>query len=306
MRFFKKKHVASTTDSSKIQELISPLERSGSISLKNQKKQIKKQIAMVKKMNQPHKGSTIFKNTANYVIEMENVSKWVSTHFKVTNILKNINLRIVHGDFVVILGPSGSGKTSLLNIMSGMDRASNGQVIVNNHNLITMTNGQLTNFRKKYVGFVFQQYGLLPELKIRENIELGAELQENYRKRLDLDEIVQNLGIFRLSLKFPHEISGGQQQRVAIARALVKNPILLFGDEPTGAVDDETSKQILKMFCDINKIYGTTIVIVTHNPLIAKLANKVIVVERGELKNVYHQTPKKVEELDWNLNEQSY
>lgn len=248
-------------------------------------------------MNKPHKGSVIYKNTGDYVIELENVSKWVTNYYHVNNILRNINLRIKNGDFVVIVGPSGSGKTSLLNIMSGMDRASNGQVIVNNHNLITMTNKQLTQFRKKYIGFIFQQYGLLPNLKIRENIEVGARLQPDYRKRLDLDEIIQNLGILQHSLKFPHQISGGQQQRVAIARALVKNPTIIFGDEPTGAIDDTTAKQILKMFLDINKIYHTTIVIVTHNPIIAKLASKVIEVEQGGIKNIYHQIPKKIEEL---------
>ncbi|MDQ0513949.1 putative ABC transport system ATP-binding protein [Mycoplasmoides fastidiosum] len=263
------------------------------------KKQLRKSIRIVKKMNKKHSGSIFYKNSPDCVIELENVSKWYSNNFSVNKILENINLTIKRGEFVVILGPSGSGKTTLLNIISGMDRASNGQVIVSNHNLITMSNKQLTKFRKEYVSFVFQQYGLLGDLKIRENIELGAQLQDNYRKRLDIDEVISNLGILRHSLRFPREISGGQQQRVAIARALVKNPEILFGDEPTGAVDEETSKQILKMFCEINAIYKTTIVIVTHNPIIAELATKVIVVSSGTLKEVREQVPKSVDELNW-------
>lgn len=263
------------------------------------KKMQRKQVNLVKKMNKKHPGSIYYKNNPGYVIELENVSKWYANNFTVNKILENVNLQIKKGEFVVILGPSGSGKTTLLNIISGMDRASNGQVIVSNHNLITMSNKQLTKFRKQYIGFVFQQYGLLNGLKIRENIDLGAKLQDNYRKRLDVDEVVENLGILRHSLKFPNQISGGQQQRVAIARALVKNPDILFGDEPTGAVDENTSKHILKMFCEINQIYKTTIVIVTHNSIIAELATKVVRVDGGVLKEIYEQTPKSVDELNW-------
>ncbi|WP_391591677.1 ABC transporter, ATP-binding protein [[Mycoplasma] cavipharyngis] len=259
-------------------------------------------VRLVKRMNsRKRSGSIYYKNSPNCIIELENVSKWYTNNFTVNKILENINLTIKRGEFVVILGPSGSGKTTLLNIISGMDRASNGQVIVSDHNLITMSNKQLTRFRREYVSFVFQQYGLLNDLKIRENIELGAQLQENYRKRLDIDEVIENLGILQHSLKFPREISGGQQQRVAIARALVKNPEILFGDEPTGAVDEETSKQILKMFCEINKIYKTTIVIVTHNPIIAELATKVIRVSDGALKEVREQIPKTVDQLNWTI-----
>lgn len=267
------------------------------------RKQNLKNIKLIKAMNKPHQGSMFYLNSAGYVIELENVSKWYANNFTYNCVLRDVNLQIKRGEFVVILGPSGSGKTTLLNIISGMDRASNGQVIVANHNLITMSNKKLTKFRRFYVGFVFQQYGLLHGLKIRENIKLGANLQANYRKRLDVDEVIENLGILRHSLKFPREISGGQQQRVAIARALVKNPEILFGDEPTGAVDEQTSKQILKMFCDINAMYKTTIVIVTHNPIIAALANKVIRVENGTLKSVVEQIPKTVDELEWVLNE---
>jgi len=191
-------------------------------------------------------------------------------------VLDKANLTIKKGDFVIILGPSGSGKTTLLNIMSGLDNATSGQVIVCNQNLINKNASQLTRFRRKYVSFIFQQYGLLPNLTVRENVEIGADLQINKRLRLDIDTVLKNVGMFEYRKKMPFELSGGQQQRVSIARTLVKNPDIIFGDEPTGALDEETSKKIMEMFVDVNKKYQTTIVLVTHNEELTKYANKVI------------------------------
>jgi len=198
-------------------------------------------------------------------------------------VLDKTDLIVKKGDFVIILGPSGSGKTTLLNIMSGLDNATSGQVIVCNQNLINKNASQLTQFRRKYVSFIFQQYGLLPNLTVRENVEIGADLQINKTFRLDVDEVLKSVGMFEYRKKMPYELSGGQQQRVSIARTLVKNPDIIFGDEPTGALDDVTSKKIMDMFVKANQKYHTTVVMVTHNEELTKYANKVVRVVNGKI-----------------------
>ncbi|MCQ2747850.1 MAG: ABC transporter ATP-binding protein [Mycoplasmoidaceae bacterium] len=217
-----------------------------------------------------------------------------------TKILKGFDLKIKQGEFVVILGPSGSGKTTLLNIMSGMDKATYGKTVVNSHNLIKMSDNQLTQFRKDNIGYIFQQYGLLPNLTVGENVEMGWNLQSDRSKRLDIDSLLETVGMLEHAKKFPHELSGGQQQRVSVARSMAKNPAIVFGDEPTGAVDEEMSKQILQLFVDINKKYNTTVIIVTHNPIFADLATRVIKVNSGRIaQNYQNEHPKAVSELDW-------
>jgi len=263
-------------------------------------KLIKQYDLLTKKTNKTENRKNI---ESEYVIDFENVQKYYYNKWMATKILKGIDLKIKQGEFVVILGPSGSGKTTLLNIMSGMDKATYGRTIVNGNNLIKMTDAELTVFRKDNIGYIFQQYGLLPNLNVRENIEIGANLQSDKSKRLNIDELLRTVGMFQHAEKFPFELSGGQQQRVSVARSMAKNPAIVFGDEPTGAVDEEMSKQILQLFVDINKKYNTTIIIVTHNPIFADLASRVIKVNSGLIASNYeNKVRKSVEELDWSSN----
>jgi putative ABC transport system ATP-binding protein len=234
-----------------------------------------------------------------YLVDLQNVIKYYSNGSLVTKVLKDVNLQIKYGEFVVILGPSGSGKTTLLNILSGMDTATYGNTIVANHNLITYNSAQLTKFRRDHIGYIFQQYGLLPNLTVRENVEIGSNLQTDLKKRLDIDQLLKTIGIYEQRNKYPRELSGGQQQRVSITRSMAKNPMLIFGDEPTGAIDEEMSKQIMQLFVDINKKYKTTIIIVTHNPILADLATMVIKVANGKISKIIRNShPKTVQQLN--------
>lgn len=240
---------------------------------------------------------------SSYVIDFENLTKYYYNKWMATKVLKGFDLKIKQGEFVVILGPSGSGKTTLLNIMSGMDKATYGRTVVNGNNLIKMNDTQLTQFRKDNIGYIFQQYGLLPNLNVRENVEIGWNLQSDKSKRLDIDELLKTVGMSEHAKKFPHELSGGQQQRVSVARSMAKNPAIVFGDEPTGAVDEEMSKQILQLFVDINKKFNTTVIIVTHNPIFADLATRVIKVNSGYIAQNYENKKRKtVAQLDWSSN----
>ncbi|MDR2823160.1 MAG: ABC transporter ATP-binding protein [Mycoplasmataceae bacterium] len=234
------------------------------------------------------------------IIELRNVVKYYNNGSLAVKVLRDINLRIKYGEFVVILGPSGSGKTTLLNIISGMDTASYGYTIVAKENLIKMNSAQLTDFRRRNLGYIFQQYGLLPNLTVRENVEIGYNLQKDVEKRINIDELLKTINIFDQRNKYPHELSGGQQQRVSIARSMAKNPTIIFGDEPTGAIDEAMSKNIMQLFVDINKKFGTTIIIVTHNPIFADLATTVVKVADGKIADIIkNKTPKKVEQLKW-------
>lgn len=200
---------------------------------------------------------------------------------------------------MVVVGFSGSGKSTLLNVLSGIERPSNGQVIVAGHNLIALSDRELTLFRKDYMSFIFQNYALLPELTVRENIMQGAALQQNVYHRLDLDELVNLIGVRDHLDKHVNQLSGGQQQRVAIVKSIIKNPKILFADEPTAAVDEETAKSILHIFKDINEKYRTTIVLITHNPIIARMADKKIRVENGRIVECINQRPCPIEQLPW-------
>lgn len=256
-----------------------------------------KQVKKLENVPKDH-GVKTFKS--NYVIDLVNVVKYYNNGVLATKVLKNINLKIKSGEFVVILGPSGSGKTTLLNIISGMDNATYGRTIICNNNLINFSTSELTNFRRDNIGYVFQQYGLLPNLTIRENVEIGSNLQTNKNKKIDIDELLKTIGIYDHRNKFPNELSGGQQQRVSIARSIAKNPNIIFGDEPTGAIDEKMSKQVMQLFLDINKKYKTTIVIVTHNPIFASLATTVIKVSDGNISEIIKNSkPKSVEQLKW-------
>lgn len=211
--------------------------------------------------------------------------------------LKNINLAIYDGEMVVILGPSGSGKSTLLNTLSGIDIPSKGKILFKNKRLDLFNENEKREYRSKYLGFIFQNYNLISNLTVKENIELGAKLNLNH---LSITEIMKAVGILEYKNKYPEQLSGGQMQRVAIARALVKNPNILFCDEPTGALDEDTGKKVLELLEDIQKKYHTTIIVVTHNPSIASMANTIIKMNSGEIKEIIHnKNIKPAKDLRW-------
>ena len=267
---------------------------------KDEKKALKKRAKSIEKLNKPHMNENRnipLKNPEN-IIELKNVSKYYTNGYIVTKILKDINLEIKKGDFVVILGPSGSGKTTLMNIISGLDRASQGITNVCGTNLIALNDNELTKFRKNNIGYVFQQYGLLPNLTVKENVEIGANLSETKNKNLSVEAVLKSVDMYQHKDKFPHQLSGGQQQRVSIARAFAKNPKILFGDEPTGAIDEEMSKMVIQEFVNINKKYKTTVIIVTHNKIFEGLATLLIKIRDGNIVSlVRNNNPKTVDEL---------
>mgnify|MGYP000755383431 CR=1 FL=1 len=184
-------------------------------------------------------------------------------------VLRGMNFSVAKGEFCVLLGPSGSGKSTLLNIIGGIDSADSGYISINGDKLKDMNEKKLTQYRRKHLGYVFQMYNLIPNLTVRENIEVGAYLSDH---ALDVDELLQILGLTDHQKKLPNQLSGGQQQRTAIGRAIVKNPDILLCDEPTGALDYNTSKEILKLIETVNQKYGNTVVMVTHNDAIKDLS----------------------------------
>ncbi len=213
-----------------------------------------------------------------------------------TEVLRDVSLSIADGEFAVILGASGSGKSTLMNVMSGLEKADKGEITVNGSNLNALTDKQLTEFRKNYVGFVFQQYYLLPHLSVASNVKLGADLAKNN----DFDEIIQTLGLADKLNKHPSELSGGEQQRVCIARALAKKPRILFLDEPTGALDEKTGRDVLDCIMKQKKKLGFTMVMVTHNQNIAETAQKVILMNSGKIVDIRaNKTQKTAYEIGW-------
>ena len=212
-------------------------------------------------------------------------------------VLKGISLGIDRGEFCVLLGPSGSGKSTLLNIIGGIDGADSGDICIDGDKMADMNEKTLTLYRRRHLGYIFQMYNLIPNLTVRENIEVGAYLSKD---SLDVDELLHTLGLWEHRNKRPNQISGGQQQRTAIGRAIVKNPDILLCDEPTGALDYKTSKEILKLIEAINQKYGNTIVMVTHNDAIKDMADKVVKLRDGQIRSIHMNTAKKsAEELDW-------
>ena len=182
-------------------------------------------------------------------------------------VLKGIDMELDRGEFCVLLGPSGSGKSTLLNIIGGIDSADEGDICIDGERMADMKEKQLTLYRRKHLGYIFQMYNLIPNLTVRENIEVGAYLGE---RSLDVDELLHTLGLYEHQRKLPNQLSGGQQQRTAIGRAIVKNPDILLCDEPTGALDYHTSKEILRLIETVNQRYGNTVIMVTHNDAIKK------------------------------------
>lgn len=212
-------------------------------------------------------------------------------------VLKGIDAQIEKGEICVLLGPSGSGKSTLLNIIGGIDSADSGYISINGEKTADMSEKALTQYRRKHLGYIFQMYNLIPNLNIKENVEVGAYLSDN---PLNTDELLKSLGLYEHRHKLPNQLSGGQQQRTAIGRAMVKNPDILLCDEPTGALDYKTSKEILKLITDLNAQYGNTVIMVTHNDAIKNMADRVIKLRDGVIrKNYINETKLSVEELDW-------
>lgn len=212
-------------------------------------------------------------------------------------VLKGIDLAVEQGELCVLLGPSGSGKSTLLNIIGGIDRADDGEIVIHGERMADMKEKRLTIYRRKHLGYVFQMYNLIPNLTVRENIEVGAYLSD---KPLDVDEMLHTLGLYEHRNKLPNQLSGGQQQRTAIGRAIVKNPDILLCDEPTGALDYKTSKEILKLIETVNEKYGNTIIMVTHNDAIKDMATRVVRLKDGMIRNnVINEKRLHAEDLEW-------
>lgn len=215
-------------------------------------------------------------------LKIDNIKKSYGTGDSRVDVLKGINCGVNKGEICVLLGPSGSGKSTLLNILGGIDKADNGSVTIGEDKIENFNDKQLSQYRRKHLGYIFQSYNLVPNLTVRENIEVGAYLSD---KPLPIDELIELLGLEAHKNKRPNQLSGGQQQRTSIGRAIVKNPDLLLCDEPTGALDYNTSKEILKLVEDINNKYGSTIVIVTHNVAISQMAHQVINLHDGRIRS---------------------
>lgn len=213
------------------------------------------------------------------------------------DVLKGINFEVGKGEICVLLGPSGSGKSTLLNIIGGIDNADGGYVAIDGEKTANMNEKVLTAYRRKHLGYVFQMYNLIPNLNVKENIEVGAYLSD---RPLDIDDLLHTLGLYEHRHKLPGQLSGGQQQRTSIGRAIVKNPDILLCDEPTGALDYSTSKEILKLIEDVNHKYGNTVIMVTHNDAIKNMADRVIKLRDGAIRKDYrNETKIPAQDLDW-------
>ena len=230
-------------------------------------------------------------------LEITGIRKSFGTGDSRVEVLKGIDLSIEKGEFCVLLGPSGSGKSTLLNIIGGIDTPDSGDISIRGENMADMNERRLTLYRRKHLGYIFQMYNLIPNLTVRENIEVGAYLSD---KPLEIDELLHTLGLFEHRRKLPNQLSGGQQQRCAIGRAIVKNPDILLCDEPTGALDYNTSKDILSLFETVNPKYGNTVIMVTHNDPLRQMADRVVRLHDGGIRKNYLNDHKlKAADIEW-------
>lgn len=230
-------------------------------------------------------------------LEIKDLKKSFGTDSNKTEVLKGINFEVNKGEFCVLLGPSGSGKSTLLNIIGGIDGADSGYISIDGEKIKDMDEKTLTKYRRKHLGYIFQMYNLIPNLNVKENIEVGAYLSDN---PLDIDDLLKTLGLYEHRHKLPNQLSGGQQQRTSIGRAIVKNPDILLCDEPTGALDYNTSKEILKLIEEVSRKYGTTVIMVTHNDAIKNMADRVVKLRDGQIRKSYINEEKiSASELDW-------
>ena len=227
------------------------------------------------------------------MITVSNIKK---AYGEKNEVLKGFDLQITDGEFTVILGASGSGKSTFLNCLSGLERVDDGSIKYDDVDITELSDTALTKFRKDNIGFIFQQYYLLPNMTVEKNVRMGADLANNQEYK----EIIKAVGLEEKAKKYPSELSGGEQQRVSVARALAKKPKVLFLDEPTGALDEETGRQVLDYICKLHKEYGFTIVMVTHNQNIAEMANTVIKMNSGRIAEIYsNSTQKNAYEIGW-------
>ena len=230
-------------------------------------------------------------------LTVKDVKKSYGSTSNKVEVLKGINFEVEKGEICVLLGPSGSGKSTLLNIIGGIDDADLGYVSIDSEKTKDMKEKELTRYRRKHLGYVFQMYNLIPNLNVKENIEVGAYLSDS---PLDINELLNTLGLYEHRHKLPNQLSGGQQQRTAIGRAIVKNPDILLCDEPTGALDYHTSKEILKLIEDVNKKYGNTVIMVTHNDAIQNMADRVIKLRDGQIRdNIVNNSKVSAADLEW-------
>ena len=229
-------------------------------------------------------------------LKVENVKKSFGEAGSYVQVLKGINTELSEGNVCVVLGPSGSGKSTLMNIIGGLDKADSGDVVVDGQIITKVSSKKRAQYRRKYLGFVFQFYNLIPNLTLRENIQVCEYLSKT---PLDIDELLDVLGLTEHQNKYPSQLSGGQQQRCSVARALVKNPKLLLCDEPTGALDYKSSKEMLELLETINKRYGTTMIIITHNEAIKDMAHKIIYIKDGYITKTEQNIPVLAKEIVW-------
>lgn len=230
-------------------------------------------------------------------LEITGIRKSFGTGDSRVEVLKGIDLSIEKGEFCVLLGPSGSGKSTLLNIIGGIDTPDSGDISIRGEKMADMNERRLTLYRRKHLGYIFQMYNLIPNLTVRENIEVGAYLSD---KPLEIDELLHTLGLYEHRRKLPNQLSGGQQQRCAIGRAIVKNPDILLCDEPTGALDYNTSKDILTLIETVNQKYGNTVIMVTHNDPLRQMADRVVRLHDGGIrKNYLNDNKLKAVDIEW-------
>ena len=230
-------------------------------------------------------------------LEINNLKKSFGTGESRVEVLKEIQFSVEKGEICVLLGPSGSGKSTLLNIIGGIDEADSGSIVIEGEKIEDMNEKTLTRYRRKHLGYVFQMYNLIPNLTVKENMEVGAYLSDH---PLDINDLLKTLGLYDHRDKLPNQLSGGQQQRTSIGRAIIKNPSILLCDEPTGALDYHTSKEILKLIEDVNIKYGNTVIMVTHNESIRHMADHVIKLRDGEVRHNEINTDKvSAADLEW-------
>lgn len=230
-------------------------------------------------------------------LELNQIKKSFGSGENRVQVLKGIDLAVEKGEFCVLLGPSGSGKSTLLNILGGIDRADSGDILIDGERMADMNEKALTLYCRRHLGYIFQMYNLIPNLTVRENIEVGAYLS---RRPLDVDELLHLLGLWDHRGKLPNQLSGGQQQRTSIGRAIVKNPDILLCDEPTGALDYKTSKEILKLIETVNQKYGNTVIMVTHNDAIRLMADRVVRLRDGAIRsNETNAVKVPAQDLEW-------